>query len=58
MVWTLIAYKDGKPVVHTFHGSQSGSESINDAYKLFPGIEVVAIVAGNHLSSTYLKVKK
>lgn len=58
MVWTVIGYKDGKTVVHTFHGSQSGSESINDAYKVFPGIEVVAVVAGNHQTSTFVKVKK
>jgi hypothetical protein len=58
MIWTVIGYKDGKSVVHTFHGSQNGKDSISDAYKVFPGIEVVAIVAGNHLSSTYLKEKK
>ena len=58
MVWTVIGFKDGKGVVHTFHGSQGTKESFNDAHKLFPGIEIVAIVAGNHLSSTYIKEKK
>ncbi len=58
MIWTVIGYKDNKTVIHTFHGSQTAKESFNDAYKLFPGIEVVAIVAGNHLSSTYVKERK
>jgi len=58
MIWAVIGCKDGKTVVHTFHGSQSGNESINDAYKVFPGIEAVAIVSGSHLSSTYIKLKR
>lgn len=58
MIWTVIGTEKGKTVVHTFHGSQSGSQGINDAYKLFPGIEVIAIIAGNHLSSTYIKERK
>ena len=55
MVWTVIGYKETKTVVHMFHGSKSGNEAISDAYKLFPGIQVVAVVAGNHLNSTYTK---
>lgn len=55
MVWTVIGYKESKTVVHMFHGSKSGNEAISDAYKLFSGIQVVAVVAGNHLNSTYTK---
>lgn len=55
MVWTVIGYKDNKTAVHMFHGSKSGKEAISDAYKLFPGIQVIAVVAGNHVSSTYIK---
>jgi hypothetical protein len=58
MIWTVIGFKDNKTVVHMFNGSQSAKESFNDAYKLFPGIEVIAIVAGNHLSSTHIKERK
>ncbi len=55
MIWTVIGYKDNKTVVHSFHGTQSGKEAINDAYKLFPGIQVIAVVAGNHVTSTFIK---
>jgi|LakMenEpi03Aug12_release.lakeMendotaPanAssembly.Ray.scaffolds.fasta_scaffold590959_2 hypothetical protein len=55
MIWTVIGRKDTKTVVHSFHGTQSGKDAINDAYKLFPGIQVVAVIAGNHVTSTYIK---
>ena len=55
MIWTVIRYKDKKPFVHTFHASNGQKEAFQDAQKVFPGIKVVAIVAGNHTSSVYIK---
>jgi len=55
MIWTVIGYKDKKPFVHTFHASNGQKEAFQDAQKVFPGIKVVAIVAGNHTSSVYIK---
>jgi cephalosporin hydroxylase len=65
MLWTAIGYsidiKDDQmketPFVKTFYGSHSGQMAIQDARKLFKSehYKVIAVVAGDHRTSTYIK---
>jgi hypothetical protein len=68
MLWTVIGYRlelDDKtlkefPFTKTFYGSHDGMKAIEDATKLFKEnkVMVVAVVAGDHKTSTYIKNHK
>jgi len=68
MLWTVIGYRieliedDLKefPFTKTFYGSHDGEMAIQDATKLFreQKVMVVAVVAGDHKTSTYIKNHK
>ena len=65
MLWTAIGYSiDAKdknfiesPFVTTFYGSHNGQMAIEDATRLFinQNIAIIAVVAGDHKTSTYIK---
>lgn len=65
MLWTAIGYsidiKDDQmketPFVKTFYGSHNGQMAIEDARNLFKNQHtmVIAVVAGDHKTSTYIK---
>ena len=65
MLWTAIGYsidiKDDSlketPFVKTFYGSHNGETAIKDATNLFlnQNIAIIAVVAGDHKTSTYIK---
>lgn len=60
MLWTVIAYiVDNKshktPFSKTFYGSHEGKLALEDAKRLFGDeVQVIAIVAGNHVTSTFI----
>ena len=59
MIWTIVGYIVDStrkiPFTKTFHGSHEGTTALQDAKRLLGDeVEVVAIVAGNHLTSTFI----
>jgi hypothetical protein len=51
MFWTVI----GDGFVRVFYGPKSGAEALKEALELFKGSTVIAVVAGHHITSTYLR---
>jgi hypothetical protein len=68
MLWTVIGYRlefneqtlKEFPFAKTFYGSHNGETALEDAREFFKEqkVMVVAVVAGNHTSSTYIKNHK
>ncbi len=59
MIWTVIGYivdKNRKtPFTKTIYASHEGKSALQDAKRLLGDeIEIVAVVAGNHLTSTFV----
>jgi len=59
MIWTVIGYivdsTRRTAFTKTFYGSHEGTTALQDAKRMFGDeIEIVAVVAGNHLSSTFV----
>ncbi len=59
MIWTIIGYivdsTRKTPFTKTFYGSHEGKTALEDAKRLLGDeAQVVAIIAGNHVSSTFV----
>lgn len=63
MLWTVIGYQsmegiESVPYLNTFYGSHNAKIALEDAIKLLKlagsDVRVVAVVAGNHVTSTYI----
>ena len=42
------------PYLNTFYGSHNAKMALEDAIKLLKNVRVIAVVAGNHVTSTYI----
>lgn len=42
------------PYLNTFYGSHNAKMALEDAIKLLKDVKVIAVVAGNHVTSSYI----
>jgi len=63
MLWTVIGYQsmegiESVPYLNTFYGSHNAKMALEDAIRLLKlsktNVKVIAVVAGNHVTSTYI----
>ena len=59
MLWTAIGYSEFEgtytvPFISTFYGSHEGQRAIDDAHRLFKNTRIIAVVAGDHKTSSYV----
>ena len=59
MLWTVIGYQSMEgieyvPYLNTFYGSHNAKMALEDAIRLLKNVRVIAVVAGNHVTSTYI----